>query len=67
MGKGFLYVRGLGGSLFWGAEKNAGVFSRRGLQQIDLGRISEVPPRTQAVVQAGKCAKCGTVSFKAFP
>jgi len=66
MEKGYLYVRGLGGSLFWSTEKNSGFFSRRGLQQIDLGKISALSPRAQAVIQAGKCGNCGTVSFRAF-
>jgi hypothetical protein len=64
---GYLYVRGFGGSLFWGTRKDASFLSRRDLAQIDLGKLSVIPPRAQAVVPAGKCSKCGTVSFKASP
>jgi len=66
MERGYLYVRGFGGSLYRGARKDTSVFSRRGLQQIDLSKTSVVSPAAQAVLAAGKCATCGTVAFKAF-
>lgn len=67
MQAGYLYVRGVGGSLFWGATKDVSFFSRGGLAQIDLGTLSASRPATQAVINASKCTTCGTVSFKAFP
>jgi hypothetical protein len=67
MEAGFLYVRGFGGSLFWGTRKDAKFLSRRDLMQIDLGKLSVMRPRAQAVLPAGKCSKCGMVSFKASP
>ena len=66
MEKGYLYVRGLGGSLYWGSNKDTSFFSRRGLQQIDLSKMSVVSPAAQAVLEACKCATCRTVYFKAF-
>jgi hypothetical protein len=67
MGKGYLYVRGLGGSLLWGMKKDASFYSRRELEPIDLGKLSLTRPAAQAVLDAAKCARCGTISFKAFP
>ena len=67
MERGYLYVRGFGGSLYWSTKKDTSFFSRRGLQQIDLSKTSVVSPAAQAVLEAGKCAGCGTVHFKAFP
>jgi hypothetical protein len=66
MERGYLYIRGLGGSLYWGSNSNTGFFSRRGLLQIDLSRISVVSPAAQAVLEAGRCGTCGTVHFRAF-
>lgn len=66
MQRGYLYVRGLGGALFWSDKKDTGFFSRRGLEQIDLSKISLIRPAAQAVVDAARCARCGIVSFKAF-
>jgi Domain of unknown function (DUF6487) len=67
MEAGYLYVRGLGGSLFWGRTKDARFYSRRDLMQIDLGKLIAIRPAAQAVLPAGKCSKCGMVSFKASP
>ena len=67
MEAGYLYVRGLGGSLFWGPTKGVRFYSRRDLMQIDLGKLSAIRPAAQAVLPAGKCSKCGMVSFKASP
>ena len=66
MENGFLYVRGFGGSLCWGSNNDTRFFSRRGLEQIDLSKMSVVSPAAQAVLEAGKCGTCGTVYFKAF-
>ena len=66
MDKGYLYVRGFGGSLFWGSNHDTSFFSRRGLQQIDLTKLSVVSPAAQAVLEAGKCGTCRMVCFKAF-
>jgi len=67
METGYLYVRGFGGSLFWGTTKETKFYSRRDLMQIDLGKLSAIRPAAQAVLPAGKCGKCGMVSFKASP
>ena len=67
MEPGYLYVRGFGGSLFWGTTKDARFYSRRDLMQIDLGKPSAIRPAAQAVLPAGKCGKCRMVSFKASP
>jgi hypothetical protein len=67
MEAGYLYVRGFGGFYSAAQGKDAKFLSRRDLAQIDLGRLSVVRPRAQAVLPAGKCSKCGMVSFKAFP
>jgi uncharacterized protein DUF6487 len=67
MEKGYLYVRGLGGSLFWGTKKDTRFYSRRELQPIDLSKLSLTRPAAQAVLDAAKCARCGVISFKAFP
>ena len=65
MEAGYLYVRGLGGALFWGTTKNARFYSRRNLMQIDLDKLSATRPAAQAILSASKCSKCGMVSFKA--
>jgi hypothetical protein len=67
MEKGYLYVRGLGGALYWGTKGDTSFLTRSGLQQIDLSKASVVSPAAQAVLNAAKCAACGTVHFKAFP
>jgi len=67
METGYLYVRGFGGSLFWGTTKETKFYSRRDLMQIDLGKLSAIRPAAQAVLPAGKGGKCGMVSFKASP
>ena len=66
MEKGYLYVRGFGGSLYWGSNKDTSFFSRRGLQQIDLSKMSVVSPAAQAVLEASQCGTCRAVYFKAF-
>jgi hypothetical protein len=64
---GYLYVRGVASSLFWGTKSDVGFFSRSDLTQIDLGALSTTRPATQAVIPASMCSVCGTISFKAFP
>ena len=65
MEPGFLYVRGLGGSLFWSVAKDTRFFSRRGLEQIDLGRLSLTRTAAQAVLSAARCYSCATITFQA--
>lgn len=65
MESGFMYVRGLGGSLFWSKAKDTRFFSRRGLEQIDLGRLSLTSTAAQAVLGAARCRSCATIAFKA--
>ena len=67
MDAGYLYVRGVGGALFWSAKKDIAFYKREGLTQIDLDRLSTTQPATQAIIPANKCGPCGIVSFKAFP
>jgi hypothetical protein len=64
MENGGLYVRGLGGSLFWSIEKNIPWFSRRDLNQIDLSKVSLTGTGAQAVVESWRC-RCGLITFKA--
>jgi hypothetical protein len=65
MEPGFLYIRGFGGSLFWSRSSDVPFYSRRGLDQIDLARLSTGGTATQAVVAATRCHTCFTVVFKA--
>ncbi len=67
MEKGYLYLRGLGGSLFWGTKKDIRFFSRRELELIDISKISLIRPAAQAVLAAAKCPGCGMIAFQAFP
>ena len=64
MESGSLYVRGLGGSLFWSGKKNIPWFSRRDLNQIDLSNMSLIRTGAQAVIESWRC-KCGLITFKA--
>ena len=64
MEKGALYVRGLGGSLFWSDNTNNRWFSRRGLDQMDLSKMSLKPTGGQAVIESWRC-NCGLVTFNA--
>ena len=66
MDAGYMYVRGLGGSLYWSKSKDTRFVSRRGLDQIDLGRLSLARAAAQAVLNAHRCESCGTVAFKGF-
>ena len=62
---GFMYVRGLGGSLFWSETKDTRFFSRRDLEQIDLGRLSLTGTSAQAILSATRCRPCALIAFKA--
>jgi hypothetical protein len=61
---GFLYVRGVGGALFWSRTKDVGFLSRKGLEQIDLGAASVTGTGTQAVIESWRCGGCGTILFR---
>ncbi len=62
--EGFLYVRGFAGSLFWSTGGATRFFSRRDLEQIDLGRLSTTPTGGQAVLPASRCSNCNVVVFR---
>lgn len=61
---GYLYVRGTAACLFWGAEKKAKFYSQKGLELIDLTRLSLVRPSAQAILEASRCPGCGIIAFK---
>lgn len=60
-----MYVRGFGGSLLWSKRGDTRFFSRRGLEIIDLGRLSQTRTGAQAVLPAARCPSCATLAFKA--
>lgn len=60
---GFLYVRGVGGALLWSESGETPIYSRRGLDQIDLDAMSRGPTGGQAVVPAWRCPDCAMISF----
>lgn len=62
--KGFLYVRGIGAALFWSNRGDTGLMSRKNLEQIDLGKISQGNAGAQAVVEAWRCPSCEFVCFR---
>ena len=64
MESGFIYVRGIGGSLFWSKSKDTRFFSRRGLEQIDLSKLSRTGTGTQAVLDAARCSSCTIIAFR---
>ena len=64
MEKGFLYVRGFGASLLWSDRPDTSAVSRRGMDQIDLSKVSVNPSRQQAVVLGYRCPDCGEIRFK---
>ena len=63
MEDGAIYVRGFGGALFWSLRKDAGFTSRKGLDQLDLDRISIVPTRAQAIIEGWRCPSCHLIAF----
>jgi hypothetical protein len=64
LASGFLYVRGVGGALFWGSGRDVGFLSRKGLEQIDLDAVSVTGTGAQAVVESWRCNGCGIVAFR---
>ena len=64
MDKGYLYVRGMGGSLFWSTEGGVRFPSKRSLEQLDLSKLSTTPIGAQGVLEAWRCANCGVLSFR---
>lgn len=64
---GFLYMRGIGGSLFWSRTDSTRFFSRKNLSQLDLGRLSKTPVGGQAVLPAYRCSHCGMAMFDTDP
>ena len=64
MESGFIYVRGISGSLFWSKSKDTSFLSRRGLEQIDLSKLSRTGTGTQAVLDASRCISCTIIAFK---
>jgi uncharacterized C2H2 Zn-finger protein len=63
MRDGFLYVRGVGGSLFWSEDGGVRFPSRNGLDQLDLSRLSTTPTGAQGVLGAHRCDGCGMLAF----
>lgn len=64
MDQGFMYVRGLGGALFWSRNKEARFWSRQGLEQVDLAAVSVTGVGAQAVLEAWRCGSCGLLTFR---
>ena len=64
MDEGFLYVRGMGASLAWSADSDIRFFSKKGLEQVNLTKLSRTPTGGQAVLDAPRCAACGVVVFR---
>lgn len=64
MEAGYLYVRGVGGSLFWSADGNVRYPSKRTLEQLDLSRLSTTPTGAQGVLKASRCEDCGVLSLR---
>jgi len=60
---GFIYLRGLGGSLHWATSKDISILSRNGLEQMDLDKMSVVGSSIQAIIEALRCAACQKVTF----
>jgi hypothetical protein len=64
LSEGFLYVRGIGGALFWSKSGTASFLSRESLEQVDLRKASVRPIGAQAVLPAWQCEKCGLFVFR---
>jgi len=64
MEKGFLYVRGFGAALLWSDRQDTSAVSRRGMEQIDLAKVSVSPSRQQSVIHGFRCAGCGEIHVK---
>ncbi len=61
---GFMYVRGLGAAIFWSMSDRTRFFSRKDLNQLDLGHLSKTPVGAQAVIPAFRCTQCGMTMFE---
>lgn len=61
---GFLYLRGIGGALFWSEHGDTGMFSRKNLEQVQLDKISITGTGGQAVIEAWRCPDCDFVCFR---
>ena len=62
--QGFVYVRGIGAAMFWSESGDTGLMSRKNLEQINLGNISETDAGAQAVIKAWRCPSCEFVCFR---
>jgi len=65
LGEAYLYVRGIGAALHRSSDPDVRFFSRSGLEQIRLDKISLTGTGAQAVIRSLYCESCGSVSFKA--
>ena len=65
LGETYLYVRGIGATLYRSSNPDVRFFSRSNLEQIRLDKISLTGTGAQAVIRALSCESCGSVSFKA--
>ena len=65
MESGALYLRGLFSSLFWSANKEVKLLSKKELEQIHLGNLSITgSANTQAVINSWRCPKCKAILFE---
>jgi len=60
---GFIYLRGLGVSLHWATSKDISILTRKGLERMDLGKMSVVGIGKQAIIEALRCDACQKVTF----
>ena len=64
MENGALYLRGFGASLFWSAKTDVNFLSKKGIEQIHLGKLSITgSANSQAVIDSWRCPTCKIVSF----
>ena len=61
---GFLYIRGIGAAILWSTTDSTRFFSRKDLNQLDLGHLSKTPVGAQAVIPAFRCSRCGMTMFE---
>jgi hypothetical protein len=61
---GYLYVRGFAASLHWSTQSDTRFWSRKALEQIDLGEISSGGTGAQAVIEAWLCRNCELITFR---
>lgn len=62
--QGFMYVRGIGGALFWSRNKDTSFWSRQELEQVDLAAVSMTGVGAQAVLEAWRCSSCKMLTFR---